>query len=78
MRSTIIESVEENWRMDLGSDAVLVATVLEMGNAIDYLVYEARLTGKEVLQLLSKTRYPHALDDTLVMEHHYVVRAYDD
>lgn len=30
MRMTIIESVEGNWRMNLGSDVTLVAAVLEM------------------------------------------------
>lgn len=78
MRWTIIESIEEKWRMNLGSDAMLVAAVGKIGTAIDYLVYEARLTGKEVLQLLNKAHKPHLLDDELVMEHHYVLRAYDD
>lgn len=78
MRMTIIEGVEENFRMNLGSDVMIVATVLEMGKAIDYLVYEARLTGEQVLELLSKARQPHLLDDVIIKDHHYVLRAYDD
>lgn len=79
MRYTVIESVEGNWRMDLGSDVMIVGAVQDYGTAKDFLVYEAKLTGEEVLRLImSKSRTPHMLDDDIVKDHHYVLTAYDD
>lgn len=78
MRMTIIEGVEDNIRINLGSDVMLVASVMEVGKAKDYLVYEARLTGEEVLQLMRKTRNPGILDGDIVKDHHYILTAFDD
>ena len=78
MRETIIESVEENWRMNLGSDVGLVRAVLKMGKAIDYLVYEARLTGEETLELLSMAHFTDLSDVEIKKDHHYILTAFDD
>ncbi len=78
MRSTIIESVEGKFRINLGSSAMLVGTVQDYGKAIGDLEYEARLTGKEVRKFLEDAQCPDLLDDVLVDEHHYILTAFDD
>ena len=78
MRYTIIEGVEDKIRINLGSSATLVSCVQEVGTAIDYLVYEARLTGEEVFKLLEEARRPHLLDGEIEKDHHYILTAFDD
>ena len=79
MRSTTIKSIEGNWRMDLGSDVMIVAAVQKVGTAKDYLVYEANLTGEEVLKLMAEARRPDIFDDGEIVDtHHYILTAFDD
>lgn len=83
MRMTILEGVEDSIRIDLGSDVMLVGAVMEIGKAIDYLVYEVQLTGEEVLNLINSIRFspmkrPYGLEDDIIKEHHYKLTAYDD
>ena len=79
MRETILKGVEDNIRINLGSDVMIVAAVQEVVTARDYLVYEARLTGNEVLQLMNDARRPDIFDDgEIVGDHHYILTAYND
>ena len=83
MRGTILEGVEDDIRINLGSDIMLVGAVIEIGKALDYLVYEAKLTGEEVLNLINDVNFngvnrPRGLENVLVKDHHYVLTAYDD
>lgn len=78
MRMTVIKGVEDDWKETLYGDPLLVAGVLERGRARSALVFEAELTGEETLALLRETYYPHALDDKIVNDHHYILTAFDD
>lgn len=77
MRETILEGVEDKVRWNLGGNATLVATVHELGKAKDYLIYEATLTGEQLLPLMEKLGYDFSGDE-IVKEHHYILTAFDD
>lgn len=58
---------------------MIAAAVQEVGKAKDYLVYETRLTGEEVLRLMTNARRPDIFDDgEIICDHHYILTAYDD
>ena len=83
MRETILEGVEDDIRIHLGCDVMLVAAVMEIGKAVSYLVYKVQLTGEEVLSLINNVRFkgigrPCGLEEVLVKDHHYVLTAFDD
>lgn len=78
MRQTILRGVEDDIAVDLGGDAMIVAAVSKVATGGDYLVREATLTGEEVVKILAKAQRPIVLDEEIVADHHYVLRAYDD
>ena len=54
MRCVFIRCLNESLRIDLGSDVGIIAKVIEIGRCRDFLIYDAMLNGKELLEFLDE------------------------
>ncbi len=54
MRSITVKGVGNNLRIELGADTNLIGGVIEVGKAVDYLIYSARFNGKGVKEFVKK------------------------
>jgi hypothetical protein len=78
MRCVFIRCLNESLRIELGSDVGIIAKVIEIGRCRDFLIYEARLNGKELLEFLDefnlRSKYEHLINSA----YNYEIVAYDD
>ena len=77
MRSTIVKGIDDGIYINLGSSTDIVGEVMFEGKAVDYLIYELELSGKDLLGFLAKFRVDEELMLEIKAEHKYKVIAYD-
>ena len=77
MRSTTVNGLNDNIRLDLGGDVGLIAEIIENGKAADALIYELELSGAELLELLKRHNINKKIGDMIIAEHTYLVTSYD-
>ncbi|MBQ7339528.1 MAG: hypothetical protein IJW43_01595 [Clostridia bacterium] len=78
MRNTTIKGLTDEFCDDLGSSVDYVAKVIEIGVCVDYLIYEVRLSGKELKEFYSSiglSNKPSIIN--IKDENEYIIRAYD-
>ena len=77
MRYTSIRGKDDGLHFELGSNVDIICEVMNIGKAIDYLIYEAELTGAELLEFLGKFRIEKDITDKIKPENTYIITAYD-
>ena len=77
MRSTTVKVLDDKTYIDLGSNTDYVCAVMEIGKCTDYLIYEAELTGAELLEFLKKICPRKDFSAQITPENRYSVTAYD-
>ncbi|MBQ8448564.1 MAG: hypothetical protein IJX27_06510 [Clostridia bacterium] len=77
MRYTIVHGIDDSLRIDLGGDVSIICEVMDIGKAIDYLTFEAEMTGAELLAFMRKFHVKAELEEGIKAENRYTVTAYD-
>ena len=77
MRYTIVKGIDDDIRIDLGGNVSIICEVMEIGKAIDYLVFEAEMSGAELLDFLRRFNVKEDLYKDVKPENRYTLTAYD-
>ena len=77
MRYTIVHGIDDSLRIDLGGDVSIICEVMDIGKAIDYLTFEAEMTGAELLAFMRNFHVKAELEEGIKAENRYTVTAYD-
>lgn len=77
MRSTIVKGKNDGIRIDLGSDVDIICHVMNIGKCLDYLIYEVKLNGQELIAFLDKFKLADKYKTLINVKFSYVVTAYD-
>ena len=77
MRSTVIKGNSTGCRIDLGGDVCIIAEVIKIGSARDYLIYEVELSGAELLAFLESFGLREKYENEINDDEKYTVTSYD-
>jgi len=77
MRETTVRGIDDDVRLDLGSDVGIVAAVIEVADAADGLIYKATLTGGELIALIKKEWRAWQPPCEIKENNRYEITAYD-
>ena len=77
MRKTTVFGLDDGLSYDLDGDVGVICAVMEIGRARDELIYEARLSGAELLALLERCRYGTSEFTDIKETNRYAITAYD-
>ena len=77
MRSTTVKGLDDGLRIELGGDTGIIEYVMDIGKGIDYLIYQAEMTGAELLEFMRKFRIDEKLYKDVKEENKYTVTSYD-
>ncbi len=77
MRFTSVEGLDDDVKLNLGSDVSLICAIMEIGKAIDAITYRATLTGEELLALMQKYCPQKCKEASINPQNRYVATAYD-
>ena len=77
MRSLTIKGIDDNIKLELGSDVGLICEVIERGRGVDYLIYELDINGEELICLINKYIKNSPVIEKIKRDNRYILRAYD-
>lgn len=78
MRVTVINGIEDKLHLEIPVSVQLFCIVSEKGKALNPLTYVAKLTGKELLDVLKESRFPNAAGLGIKENNNYEVIIFDD
>ena len=77
MRYTIVKGINDDLRLDLGSDTAIICKVMEIGKTLDALTYQVTLSGNELIEFLKSFNLTKALNADIKPENSYTLTACD-
>jgi len=77
MRKTTVTGLDDNVKLDLGSDTSPLGEVMEIGRAVDSLTYEAEMSGEQLIAFLKKFHLYEKHGDKVILKNRYLLTAYD-
>ena len=77
MRSTSVLGTDDGLRLELGRDTSIIGEVMEIGKAVDYLVYEVQMSGAELIAFMRRFHLDPALEKDVKPENNYKVTSFD-
>lgn len=76
MRWTAIKGIEDDVNKEIIGNIELICAIMHIGK-IDGIVYDATLSGEELLKILTDCGVDHIENIGIRKENHYQVTAYD-
>jgi len=77
MRSTIVKGTDDGIRIDLGGNTDIIGEIINIGKAVDYLIFEAEMTGAELWEFSKKFHVENKIPEEIKAENRYILTAFD-
>ena len=77
MRTTFIDGIEDNLKIEIPGNVELICTIMEVGKGRDPITFEACLSGEKLLKILEKCYVRNIADFGIQKDNHYNVTAWD-
>lgn len=77
MRKIYAKNINEDLKIELGSDVSFISEIIERGKCIDYLIFELEVSGIELIELMEKYNINKSLINVIKSNDLYIITAFD-
>ena len=77
MRAVTVKGINDNIKLEFGSDVEIIYEIMQRGKAIDAITFELELSGKELVEFINEFNLNEKVDTQINEENKYIITAYD-
>ena len=78
MRYSVIKSLNDDFTLNLGSDVEIIVAVINIGSAVDYLIYKTKMNGLELIEFMKSLKLDKCYDlSEIKADFTYEITSYD-